>query len=82
MGRRNDPLVSNKKGEWGYSTAKGFTVRRLEDGSVDWSDPNIISPYMEEREKTDYNTMDEILANASELGALSSKTEPTHSMRK
>jgi len=52
-------------------------VLLLEDGSIDWSDPNILSPTLEEETSIDYEMMNAIIFEASELAGLSWQTEAT-----
>lgn len=54
LGRADDPLVVGQYGERGLSSDPGFAVNRLEDGSVDWSDPRIVSPKLQPKEIIDW----------------------------
>ena len=50
-------------------------VLRLEDDSVDWSDPNILSPTLKEKTRIDYLIMNQVVCEAAELAGLSWQTE-------
>ena len=54
LGRVDDPLVVGQYGERGLSSKRGFSVNRLDDGGVDWSDPRIVSPKLKPKEITDW----------------------------
>lgn len=70
MGRANDPLVENERGDWGYSSESGFDVNRLEDGSVDWDDPRIISPTLRTETKHDDIELFATVMEAAEYAGL------------
>lgn len=77
VGSRNDPVVWNEKhDELGRASAKGFTVNRWEDGSIDWSDPQIHSPHLETEEYVDYTKMDGIIMEALEYAKLTWIIDP------
>ena len=50
-------------------------LRLEEDGSVDWSDPNILSPTLVEKTTIDYEMLDEIVGEAAELAGVSWQQE-------
>lgn len=54
-------------------------VKRYEDGSIDWTDPNIRSPKKKQVEQIDYQRFNSIILNVAEQAGLSWKTEPTNS---
>jgi len=45
-------------------------VKRLEDGSIDWSDPNIVSPVLKEHTEIDYQKFNEVVMEAAEAAGL------------
>lgn len=65
LGSRNAPLLKNPK----------IPLERHEDGSIDWSDPNIISPTLEELTRIDYQQFNELVMDASQLAGLTWQTE-------
>lgn len=65
MGSQTDPALRDRSRE----------VLRLEDGSVDWSDPNILSPTLKEKTTIDYEMLDEIVGEASENAGISWQIE-------
>jgi len=65
MGSQTDPCLRDRTKE----------VLRLEDGSVDWSDPNILSPTLVEKTTIDYEMLDEIVGEAAENAGISWQTE-------
>ena len=67
MGSQTDPALRDRTKD----------VLRLEDGSVDWSDPNILSPILVEKTTIDYEMLDEIVGEAAELAGISWQTETT-----
>lgn len=75
MGKQNDPLVRNDKGDWGLSSKMGFEVDHLEDGSVDWGDQRIVSPTLTERTSIDYEEWDMVISEAAELAGISWREE-------
>jgi len=75
IGEEDYPVVYNSMGDIGSTRDPNFTVKHLEDGSIDWDDPNIISPKMEEIEAIDYEVFNELILQASEMAGLSWKTE-------
>lgn len=76
VGYENNPVIWNKDyTELGMSNEKGFEVNRLEDGEIDWSDPHIYSPRLEEYEETDYEVFNQYIMNAAESAGLSWNTE-------
>lgn len=60
LGTLNDPCLRNP--------AK--PVRRDENGDIDWTDPNIISPKMSREPYTDYSKLDAVIMEASEHAGL------------
>ena len=67
MGSQTDPTLRERT----------IPVRRLEDGTVDWSDPNILSPILKEKTTIDYEMLDEIVGEAAEYAGISWQTETT-----
>jgi len=65
MGSQTDPCLRDRTKE----------VQRLEDGSVDWSDPNILSPTLKEKTTIDYEMLDEIVGEAAENAGISWQIE-------
>ncbi len=65
MGTQTSPALRDRTKE----------VVRLEDGSVDWSDPNILSPTLKEKTMIDYERMNQVVCEASELAGISWQTE-------
>jgi len=65
IGSRNKP-----------KTTGDVPVKRLEDGSVDWTDPNIFSPTRSEYTDTDYEKLHSIILEEAEIGGLTWSTEP------
>ena len=65
MGSQTDPSLRDRTKE----------VLRLEDGSVDWSDPNILSPTLAEKTTIDYEMLDEIVGEAAENAGISWQIE-------
>jgi len=65
MGSQTDPCLRDRTKE----------VSRLEDGSVDWSDPNILSPTLQEKTTIDYEMLDEIVGEAAENAGISWQQE-------
>jgi len=65
MGSQTNPALRDRTKE----------VLRLEDGSVDWSDPNILSPVLKEKTTIDYEKMDEVVGEAAELAGISWQQE-------
>ena len=73
------PVLIIRKG-MGTQTAPALRDRtkevlRLEDGSVDWSDENILSPILKEKTTIDYEILDEVVGEAAELAGISWQTE-------
>jgi len=80
LGYKDDPLVWNKKHtELGLSSKKGFTVKRFDDGEIDWNDSNIHSPTLEVKETFDYEAFNQLIMVTAENAGLSWKTEPINS---
>lgn len=50
---------------------KSIPVKRFEDGSIDWKDPNIYSPIRKEVEVVDYETFNSLILAAAEKAGLS-----------
>ena len=65
MGSQTDPTLRDRTKD----------VLRLEDGSVNWSDPNILSPTLVEITTIDYEKLDEIVGEASEYAGISWQVE-------
>jgi len=55
-------------------------VKRLEDGSIDWNDPNIISPRPKMKAFIDYNLLDATIMDAAEYAGLTWNMETTTMM--
>lgn len=64
LGSRHAPLLKNPK----------IPVKRHEDGSINWSDPNIISPTLEELTRIDYQQFNELVMDAAQLAGLTWQT--------
>ena len=60
IGSRTNPMLRNKK----------IPVKKLEDGSIDWLDPNIISPILQEYTSIDYQKFNEVVMDAAEMAGL------------
>ena len=60
IGSKNFPRLKNPK----------ILVNRLEDGSIDWTDPNIVSPLLREYTKIDYQKFNEVVMEAAESAGL------------
>ena len=54
---------------------RSMEVLLLEDGSIDWSDPNILSPILKMKTRIDYEVWDEVVGEASELAGISWREE-------
>ena len=65
MGSQKKPCLRDRSKE----------VLRLEDGSVDWSDENILSPVLEMRTRIDYEIWDDVVGEAAEYAGISWQTE-------
>jgi len=65
MGSQTDPCLRDRT----------IPIERLEDGSVDWSDPNILSPTLAEKTTIDYEMLDEIVGEAAENAGISWQIE-------
>ena len=50
-------------------------VLRYDDGSVDWSDPNILSPQLKEKTTIDYEKMNQVVCEAAEMAGISWQIE-------
>ena len=59
MGSMNNPVMNELNIECGFPEVP--KVQRLPDGTVDWTDPNIMSPRLVEYEETDYEKLYEII---------------------
>ena len=80
LGREDDPVVWNvNRTRKSKSSTPGFTVKRLLDGSIDWTDPNIHSPVMVEEMDFDYEEFNNLIMVAAENAGLSWKVEPINS---
>jgi len=66
LGSRNAPLLKNPN----------IPVDRYEDGSIDWSDPNIVSPTLEELPRIDYQKFNELVMDAAQLAGLTWQIDP------
>jgi len=65
MGSQTDPCLRDRT----------TPVLRLEDGSVDFNDPNILSPTLVEKTTIDYEMLDEIVGEAAEYAGISWQQE-------
>lgn len=65
MGSQNKPALRDRTKE----------VLRLDDDSVDWSDPNILSPTLQEKTTIDYEKMNQVVSEAAEFAGISWQTE-------
>lgn len=52
-------------------------VERYDDGSIDWSDKNISSPKLIQKEYTDYHEMDAVIMEAYQIAGLTFNEEMT-----
>lgn len=76
-GSTENPMVWNDEHtDLGHSTDPGFSVKRLEDGSIDWEDPNIYSPYLDTKTEIDYELKDSIVSEAAENAKLTWTIDP------
>lgn len=67
-GFEDDPIVWNSTHTL-TGRSREYGVQRLEDGSIDWSDPNIVSPTLEIQTKRDYDQLFRmILTEAQDCG--------------
>ena len=66
MGRADAPLLEDER----------TPVRRLDDGSIDWSDPNIISPTLQEVTTVDHVKKYEIVMTAAQKAGLTWSIDP------
>jgi len=57
-------------------------VLKTEDGLIDWSDPNILSPHLVMVEEINPSEMDSIIMEANEYAGLTYPTDITHSERR
>ena len=77
LGHADDPLVWNEnKTDLGFSSDPGFSVKRLDDGTIDWNDPNIYSPYLVVKIEIDYEMKDSVVSEAAERAALTWTIDP------
>lgn len=67
MGTRTNPALRDRSKE----------VLRLADDTIDFSDPNILSPKLQEKTTIDYEILNSIIGEAAELAGLSWQTEAT-----
>ena len=67
MGSQTEPCLRDRTKE----------VLCLEDGSIDFGDPNILSPTLKEKTTIDYEMLDEIVGEASEHAGISWQVETT-----
>ena len=65
MGSQKNPCLRDRSKE----------VLRLEDGTIDFSDPNILSPILKEKTTIDYEMMDEVVGEAAEYAGISWQEE-------
>ena len=65
MGTQTDPCLRDRD----------LPVKRLADNSIDWSDPNILSPILKEKTTTDYEIWDEVISEAAEHAGISWQQE-------
>lgn len=65
MGSADDPLLKDPE----------QPVRRFQDGSIDWSDPNIISPILVEEKIVDYHAMYQVALEAAQNAGLTWQIE-------
>lgn len=66
MGTRNNPILYNEL----------IPVRRFEDGEIDWSDENILSPVLREVTRVDYHKMYEVIMDAAQFAGLTWQIDP------
>lgn len=77
IGYKDDPLVWNDEHtDTGLSSEPGFTVDRLMDGSVDWSDPRIYSPYKKIEQVQNFEMKDALVHAAAEFAGLTWTVDP------
>lgn len=60
IGSKNAPKLRDSR----------IPVNRLEDGSIDWSDPNIVSPILKDHPNIDYQKFNEVVMEAAEAAGL------------
>jgi len=60
IGTQTAPMLRDKK----------IPVKRLDDGTIDWTDPNIISPLLQEHTVFDQQRFNEIVMEAAERAKL------------
>jgi len=65
MGSKTSPVLFNPRNP----------VKRLKDGSVDWDDPNILSPVLKMVKKVDYTKLDAVIMEAYERAGLTFITD-------
>ena len=65
MGSQTHPALRDRTKE----------VLRLEDGTINWSDPNILSPTLQEKTSIDYEILNAVIGEAAELAGISWQTE-------
>ena len=65
MGTQTKPCLRDRSKE----------VLRHEDGTIDFSDPNILSPVLKEKTTIDYELLDEIVGEAAEYAGISWQAE-------
>lgn len=66
LGSANNPLLEDET----------TPVKRDENGKIDWSDPNILSPRLQLLPHIDYTLMDEMVMAASEYAGLTWTEDP------
>ena len=60
VGKKTDPCMMDQT----------KPVLRLEDGSIDWDDPNILSPHMTIEPYIDYTRLDYVIMECAEIAGL------------
>ena len=65
IGSQKSPKLRNKK----------IPVSRLEDGTIDWLDPNIVSPILKPRTEINYLKFNELVMEAAENAGLTWQIE-------
>jgi len=65
IGSKNAPALRDNR----------MPVKRLEDGRIDWNDPNIMSPILQEHTEVDYLKFNELVMEAAEAAGLTWQVE-------
>ncbi len=68
QGSKSAPSLKNPKNP----------VRRLENGEIDWTDPNIRSPILKDHIEINYHAFNELVMEAAEQAGLTWQTEYTN----